>query len=290
MNRFAQHTRSLKEFASTTHDSCAERALGWILGLVVGGVLWALAVAASAATVSKGCPEGWNDPFLGSGSQICYFELRGEIVKGDADKLRSFLIDPKNAEHLAAGNLQLGSAGGDVAEALRIADILKTFYIKASVPVDTVCASSCFLIWAGAAARNVSKSGHVGLHRPYFAKETYQKSDGGTLASRQAGAMSVVRSYLQDQGVPHALIDTMMRRASNEIYWLAKPDYDAIGVYAPWYEEVLLAECGMEKDAAKRAFGALAADRSDPYAAWRKLAACESNMLTVRRSRAARSS
>jgi len=45
--------------------------------------------------------------------------------------------------------------------------------------------------------------------------------------------------------VPNAIVDEMFARASSDIHWLSDYELDQLGTRAPWYEEVLIARCGL---------------------------------------------
>lgn len=260
------------------------------IAFLAAAVLLALFNSASAATISKSCPPNWNDPFFGAGPSSCFVELRGNIVPGDASQLRAFLKRPGNFDVVKYGNLSLTSGGGDVLEAIKITAILKQFYIKASVDDDAVCASACFLIWIGAGTHSASPTSRIGLHRPYYSAETYKLQDGEAVAARQTRAMATVRRFLEEQNVSQRLIDTMMRRASNDVYWLSGMDREEIGGYAPWFEEVLIAECAYDKTSMTRYFKNAKANEIDAYAPWRNLVKCEQRVSGARRAAAAASS
>ena len=199
----------------------------------------------------------------------CAIRMNGEIVAGDASRLTAVLA--KKAPHIGVySTLILNSPGGDVEEAFRIADVtrgavLETSTVDMSQAAQLVskrkspsqymyrCASSCFLIWAAGARRQHVSSDNappigLGLHRPYFAKQTYASSDVNNLARRQQELTSRVKEYLVREAIPQSLIEEMMRRSSREILWLdsssAGPDH--ISEYAPWFEELLIARCGFD--------------------------------------------
>lgn len=59
--------------------------------------------------------------------------------------------------------------------------------------------------------------------------------------------MRRVRTYLKDKGVPQSLVDEMMSRPSNDVYWLTEKDLEMIGSYSPGVEEVLIKRCGYRR-------------------------------------------
>lgn len=183
--------------------------------------------------------------------------MRGEITPGDAERLASLFlaVKPIYANYYQFPNsLYLDSPGGDVAEAMRIADLVRVLALSiATVPDGRgVCASSCFLIYAAALVRSATgidtlraKGGEgnlspIGIHRPYLRS----RIDGPDGVKRQEQIMSDLRAYLVKSNVGHVLIDKMMTHASNDIYWLNAEDVRALGRYAPGIQEQLISKCG----------------------------------------------
>jgi hypothetical protein len=181
--------------------------------------------------------------------------MNGEIMLGDAERLAStFLaIKPLANLYFYPNTLYLNSLGGDVAEAIRLADLVKILGISvATIPDGNgACVSSCFLIYAAALYRSASgidtlKSegrkgnlGPLGIHRPYLRVAEV----GPVGAARQEKVMSDMRTYLVKANVSHSLIDKMMAHASNDIYWLNEEEVTALGSYSPGVEEQLIAKC-----------------------------------------------
>jgi len=183
--------------------------------------------------------------------------MSGEISSGDADRLASIFVAVKPIYanfYLFPNSLYLDSPGGDVAEAIRIAELVKVLALSVATIPDGkgVCASSCFLIYAAALERSAAgidtlkvegakgNLGPLGIHRPYFRSH----ADGPAGAKRQEQIMSDMRTYLVKASVGHALIDKMMAHASNDIYWLNAEEVRALGSYAPGVEEQLISKCG----------------------------------------------
>ncbi len=55
------------------------------------------------------------------------------------------------------------------------------------------------------------------------------------------------RSHLASKQVPQHLVDEMMARPSNDIYWLRDRDLELIGPYSAGDEEALIARCGYKR-------------------------------------------
>ena len=188
--------------------------------------------------------------------------LSGEIVPGDAERIASHFagvkglkLSPKSTHYSFPNTLYLNSPGGDVAEAFRIAELVKTLALAVVVAPAVqkgLCASSCFLIYVAALDRNATgidviraegskgNLGPLGIHRPYLR----EIGAGFSGAQQQEATMAAMRENLSKSGVGHALIDKMMSHASNDIYWLTTEDIRALGSYSPGVEEQLIARCG----------------------------------------------
>ena len=172
-------------------------------------------------------------------------QFNGTIASGDANKLKGFL---------AKGNIYgiyLNSPGGDVQEAIKLAKLVEQYRQPVNVAGGGVCVSACFFIYIaanGRAATGIDVSpkeyslvyGNVGIHRPYLIIP-----DGKTSSqSNQTGIMRKVTSYLEYHIVPRRIIDLMMSRPSNDIYWLTVDDIDELGKYPPALEELYISKCG----------------------------------------------
>lgn len=186
-----------------------------------------------------------------------HINFDGQIEKGDAERV-AFLIEGMPRVDV----FMVNSAGGSISEALKIASLLKGIHAYLVVKPGKICASACFFMFIAATTRSASpfygkdgenpspqelpkKSlGRVGIHRPYLVlpKGTSEKS-----FEKQDLLMRDIRAYLIEEQVPQNLIDEMMGRGSNEVYWLREKDLDLIGEYSPGYEEMLIQKCGYEK-------------------------------------------
>ena len=86
-----------------------------------------------------------------------FITMTGEIALGDADRLAAIFVavKPFANVYIYPNTLRLNSPGGDVSEAIRIADLVKTLGISVVTVADGqgACASSCFLIYAAALDR-----------------------------------------------------------------------------------------------------------------------------------------
>lgn len=195
--------------------------------------------------------------------------LSGEIKTGDAKKLLALLLDPKSPGRVG---LTVNSPGGSVDEAIKIAKLVKSLYMDVRVKSNGYCASACFFIFLAGSGREASSAeymdpaarrdleaglrkqgfrevvvaGFVGLHRPFLTRID-------SLNNKQSDAMRSVASYLEGELLPRRLIDLMMSKPSNDIYWLTQDDLDEIGDYPPAQEEYLIQKCGYDRNWALKA-------------------------------------
>lgn len=205
----------------------------------------------------------------------CTILMTGPIVTGDAKRLSASIavVPPHTGLYRV---LLLDSPGGDVDEALRIAQVVRRAVLETSTHridevsnaalglFSTPCASSCFLVWAAGARREHHSSptgpavrdgkrfwkqpSGLGLHRPFLSRGAYSSADVSEIAHRQQQATVAVKAYLIREAIPDTLIEEMMRRSSQEIFWLdsAEQNFPPIPETAPWFEELLISRCGFD--------------------------------------------
>ena len=184
--------------------------------------------------------------------------IDGEIRTGDAERIASLI----NGMRIVS-SFNVNSPGGNVEEALRISCLIDGTNAAFRIKRGGICMSACFFMFIAGKERFASafrgEEGqsptseklargyrYVGIHRPYLASKGEVTAAS---ADKQEALMQVVRDYLRKKQVPQYLVDEMMGRASNQIYWLREKDTDLLGDYSPGYEEVLIKECGYNKNA-----------------------------------------
>lgn len=183
----------------------------------------------------------------------------GEIRSGDAERVAKSAIEQVIRNRKIISRIVVNTPGGDIGEAIRIADLVAGMKPTVAVARGGVCASSCFLIFLAGYERvaswarddgsmptpekRASRLGLVGVHRPYL------KAPSADLESvrKQEELMRKFRSHLASLQVPQYLVDEMMARPSNDIYWLRDRDSDLIGPFSAGDEEALIAKCGYKR-------------------------------------------
>lgn len=202
-------------------------------------------------------------PNIGQAADIFLEKFRiniiGEIRPGDAERVAQSAIEQVTRNRKKISSVFVNSPGGDVDEAIRIADLVKGMKPNVVVEKGGICASSCFIIYLAGYERSAtwvrddgsmqtpekraSRLGIIGIHRPYL------KNPSADVASvrKQDDLMRRFREYLASFHVPQYLIDEMMARPSNDIYWLRDRDLELIGQFGAGDEEALISRCGYKR-------------------------------------------
>ena len=181
-------------------------------------------------------------------SKFNSIRINGTIFPGDANKVKTLVAKSNSL------GILINSRGGDVLEAIKIANIVEQYRQPVTVAGSGFCVSACFFIYIagnGKAATPIDETardmflmyGTVGIHRPFL-----KIPDGKTSSqSSQTKIMRQVTSYLENQMVPRRIIDLMMSRPSNDIYWLTSEDIYELGNYPPALEELYITKCGYDR-------------------------------------------
>jgi hypothetical protein len=88
--------------------------------------------------------------------------ISGTIAPGDIDALRASIKAANDAGKLVS-SLRLNSEGGNLLEAVRVADWVKSAKISTKVGQSATCASACFLIFAAGQTKYASISSRIGV-------------------------------------------------------------------------------------------------------------------------------
>jgi hypothetical protein len=179
----------------------------------------------------------------------CTIEMSGEIRDGDTQRLSTVLASDRSR---IGGDrfLLLESLGGDIREALRIGEVVKSaMLITTLVRIADMdedkrrhCVSACVLVFLAGADRLALK-GKLGIHRPNFDPTRYQKQDPLQISRAQIELEDAVRGYAQSHGVSDQLIGKMMAHSSKDVYWLSKDEQSALEGEQSWYQEIMIATC-----------------------------------------------
>jgi hypothetical protein len=179
--------------------------------------------------------------------------VTGEFLAGDSRRLINLIASDPD-QFLRVNTVLVRSPGGDLGEAIAIAEIFKNSYKVVNVSGwFGPCISACFYLVAAAVQREIL-DGQIGLHRPYLPSDLVHNSSLSDLERSQLQAYERVKVQLQSYGVPVRLVETMLSRASNEMYWLNMNDKRLLGKRAPWFEQILVSRCNLNKTLEDRYF------------------------------------
>ncbi len=225
-----------------------------VAGLVIGG--WVASGNAATFELVK----------RADGIVVEGVKVEGEIVPGDAQKLLDFY--GKYGDMISP--VYLRSKGGDVAEAMRMGTIIRRLHLETSVPVwDTgkapidlirvdhhenmICASACFLAYAGGAIRF---GNYLALHRPFLPREQARKLSDAEYETAQKEMTPKVKAYLADMDIDQYWIDRMFSTNSQEYYMPTWNEADSkvhhLMDIVPSLEEVVLSKCNEDPNADKK--------------------------------------
>lgn len=192
--------------------------------------------------------DPYTDQFVGPVGPLVF---SGEIEPGDYDALLAKILADED-RFLAQNKLILASDGGDVAEALKIAQLVKSLYAEVVVgPLTGRCVSACFFIYAAAGHRLADGERLIGINRPYLATPGAPSTAPADALIAESGPLAQVRGFLKDNAVPGYLVDEMLRHGSDDAYWLSADDLKNLGYRAPWFNQYLRAKCSWD-DAIER--------------------------------------
>jgi hypothetical protein len=203
--------------------------------------------------------DPYTDRFVGP---IGPLVLSGEIVPGDYAALLAKILADRD-RFLAQNKLILASDGGDVAEALKIAKLVKSLYTAVIVgPLTGRCVSACFFIYAAASQRESDGERLIGINRPYLAASEARSTSTSTPTATapadatmaESGALARVRAFLEDNAVPRYLADEMFRHASDDAYWLSAEDQKNLGYRSPAYDRYLRDKCAWDDQIEREVF------------------------------------
>ncbi len=146
--------------------------------------------------------------------------LDGEIGEGDASRL-SAVIDAANKTGRAVSGLKLNSPGGQIAEGVKLAEIIKTAKIATIVAPGKACASACFIAFAAGFQKFVGYQAAVGVHGA--------SEQNGKETPRSHEATVTLARFVSELGVPPAIIGRMVVTPPNEIVWLTPDELKGMG-------------------------------------------------------------
>lgn len=173
--------------------------------------------------------------------------IQGPIEKGDYARIIQFVRHPDNYGRFAR-TVYLDSTGGDLVEAVRIANLLEKSYAATNVAEGARCYSACFILWMSGVSRHVSSGATLGVHRINV------KVGEGTLDQQSTYFTQIARSvenYMSGLGTPRAILDKMNATAPSDLFvisprWLLEQRLLTTLSYRIGFVDAAQARCGPE--------------------------------------------
>ena len=191
-----------------------------------------LAVPASAADFRTGV-----DPSSGR----AFIVLDGDISPGDADKFNQTISSDLYFLANAHGIL-VNSRGGDVSEAIKIAEIVERAALPIEVSSTGECSSACFFIYMAAPMRTAY--GAVRIHAPYYDLKNINANEYTEYAQASRLVQEQTRTFLLARSVPSDIIERMLAVSSTGSFDLTIEERNRIGYESAFVREYGTQMCG----------------------------------------------
>jgi hypothetical protein len=216
---------------------------------------WALLMCLSSPVLAAELFYMDHDSFSGKYvGPVGPLVFSGEIEPGDYDRLLAKILDDQS-RFLAENKILLASDGGDVAEATKIATLMKSMLSEVIVGTQTGrCVSACFLIFAAAQQRGVEGDRLIGINRPYIVDPDAPTAVPANDSLDDPASLAKVRVFLQENEVPADLIDEMFRHPSDDAYWLTADDEKRLGSVSRALTQMLVARCAWDPSLEREVF------------------------------------
>lgn len=148
-----------------------------------------------------------------------FITMEGEIVAGDTNRFKALVLSSNNAGR-EVSNIRLNSPGGLLSEGASLAAAIRFAKIATVVPSGGLCASACFLAFAGGSERYVNYDAQVGVHGA---------SDRGRETKDSEAATIVMVRIAKELGVPDSILGRMAVTPPSDMVWLTPNDLRSMG-------------------------------------------------------------
>lgn len=181
--------------------------------------------------------------------------ITGAIERGDLRKLQALLATPEGARAFETrGTFILDSPGGQVVEALEIAQVMEGRFATTVVPSGAKCYSACFLLYAAGSYRAAGEGAALGVH---------QISIAGAPVADRSSALALARvnasveGYLKRRAVPAPILQKMNATRPPDLFqfgnrWLVDQKIDAEIAGHPGFMAQVARHCGPDPVAQPR--------------------------------------
>lgn len=142
--------------------------------------------------------------------------IKGEFKIGDENKFRALALTSKR------GTVFLDSDGGKLQPAIEIGKIIRIKGFATAVQ-DTICSSSCALVWLAGEPRMMSNLTSIGFHVPF-------KLDPAGKPVSDATHGALIGSYLTSLGFSPKVVMFVVSAGPNDLHLLNKATADRLGI------------------------------------------------------------
>ncbi|GKQ52150.1 hypothetical protein [Bradyrhizobium sp. Ce-3] len=151
---------------------------------------------------------------------VTIIALSGDVAAGDTEAAEALIKTANDGNRLISA-LRLDSPGGSVAEAVKLAGLIRRAKLPTIVATGSRCASACFIVFAAGNEKFASYEAAIGVHgvSDKFGHETAQTEEATIAMARVASGF----------GVPPRIIGQMVTTHAHEIAWLTPDDLRAMG-------------------------------------------------------------
>jgi hypothetical protein len=144
--------------------------------------------------------------------------LSGDIVDGDAEKVRTVVETALDSGRLVAG-IRLDTLGGKLVEAVKIADTVHEASMATAVDEAAECASACLIIFAAGVKKFAHYGARIGLN-----------GASGTETAPSDIMTAVIARLFREMNVPTDIIDKMVATSPGQMTWLTPDELRSMGV------------------------------------------------------------
>lgn len=183
----------------------------------------------------------YNNPFPGGplAGAARGLTLSGEVIPGDAARLAALMQRKPVDAWYALGRVEVAITGGDISEAMRLAELLAPLYPHTVTAGD--CAGACAIVWLSGAWR-LLPAGRIGLKKPAPDPATGSNAPPDAPPAYDM-RMDRLREYLLKQGVPLPVYQRWADTRGSQTYWLSAPEVNTTGTWPPYYYDKLKSRC-----------------------------------------------
>ena len=212
------------------------------LGLVV--CLLGIQKSTCAATFAMQPPDAYGPVSI---------LIKGQIQAGDFEKFQAFLLQPGRLKAYT-NYVWLYSTGGNLAEAMKFANLFEKSSASVVVGPDGKCYSACFMMFASGVDRWLYAFGELGVHQvsvnfpanlPVLGKD----ARNGILQAVTNNASA----YLAVQGIPQTLVTKMQETPASDMFivntlMIKREGWQRAMALQPQFLEAVEQTCGKQPE------------------------------------------